>query len=545
MSAMTADRSMYNDTDILDLLFSSNDGILKQEISETPTQNIPNTDMNLDGFSDNFLMPLLQDDTLCETDATTLWGSGLQSNLSEDQAAVMSISSQDSPDSGIPSDAPISPTGSEEAVLYEAAQITSGQTILNTGGNNEQIGLANQHDLLNDEEFNFATIDPNILQQGEDLVTNLGLDSSDISIDMGMPYNSSETGNDSIRSNTTMTTMTCPTTRKVQVIRIDNTSLPYTVKDVHRLYESPENTKFPELKLTDEEKSLLEKEGVTLPTDVPLTKEEERVLKGVRRKIRNKISAKESRKRKQGYVEGLENRVKHCTQQNQSLQKKVKVLEVQNSSLLNQLRRLQALITGSSKPVQASTCVMVLMLSFALFIFPNWKPTQIQNMPTITKNLPLAGRSRSLLQNGVTDLDEPYSLSIKPGPPWETPPKTPAINLPVIDEQIKTIDKSATVSGSLYVAKDQTIASESIKEKSLNDAAAAANRSNMDSARTANDITGPKTDAGTGENSSDLDDNVIFDEDETDEDFPDEELFRHLANKIFGKPASENTVSEL
>jgi hypothetical protein len=44
----------------------------------------------------------------------------------------------------------------------------------------------------------------------------------------------------------------------------------------------------------------------------------------------NSISAKESRKRKMTYVEGLEKRVKMCTSENAQLKKKVDGLEQQN-----------------------------------------------------------------------------------------------------------------------------------------------------------------------------------------------------------------------
>ncbi|NWX23930.1 CR3L3 protein, partial [Aegotheles bennettii] len=141
---------------------------------------------------------------------------------------------------------------------------------------------------------------------------------------------------------------------------------------------------FQELVLTEDEKKLLAKEGVSLPTQLPLTKVgptvlgvggvpslvaltplcppqyEERVLKKIRRKIRNKQSAQESRKKKKEYIDGLESRMSACTAQNQELQRKVLHLEQQNSSLLEQLKKLQALVVQSSnKAAQTGTCIGV------------------------------------------------------------------------------------------------------------------------------------------------------------------------------------------
>ncbi|KAM3867876.1 cAMP responsive element binding protein 3-like 3 like [Diretmus argenteus] len=132
---------------------------------------------------------------------------------------------------------------------------------------------------------------------------------------------------------------------------------------------------FKEIVLTEEEKRLLAKEGATIPSQMPLTKAEERTLKRVRRKIRNKQSAQESRKKKKVYVDGLENRVAICTAHNMELQKKVQLLQKQNISLIEQLRKLQAMMKMSTmKTSTTSTCVMVFLLSFCLIIFPSVNP---------------------------------------------------------------------------------------------------------------------------------------------------------------------------
>ncbi|XP_030895192.1 cyclic AMP-responsive element-binding protein 3-like protein 4 isoform X4 [Leptonychotes weddellii] len=129
--------------------------------------------------------------------------------------------------------------------------------------------------------------------------------------------------------------------------------------------------------LTEEEKRLLGQEGVSLPTHLPLTKAEERVLKKVRRKIRNKQSAQDSRRRKKEYIDGLESRAAACSAQNQELQKKVQELERHNISLVTQLRQLQMLIAQTSnKAAQTSTCVLILLFSLALIVLPSVSPLQ-------------------------------------------------------------------------------------------------------------------------------------------------------------------------
>ncbi|XP_010752877.2 cyclic AMP-responsive element-binding protein 3-like protein 4 isoform X1 [Larimichthys crocea] len=132
---------------------------------------------------------------------------------------------------------------------------------------------------------------------------------------------------------------------------------------------------YPDLQLTEEEQKLLSQEGVSLPNNLPLTKAEERILKRVRRKIRNKQSAQDSRRRRKEYIDGLESRAAACSAQNKELQRTVEQLEKRNMSLLAQLRQLQCLIKQTvSKGAQTSTCLLIILVSLGLIIMPSFSP---------------------------------------------------------------------------------------------------------------------------------------------------------------------------
>nr|XP_061802744.1 cyclic AMP-responsive element-binding protein 3-like protein 1 [Nerophis lumbriciformis] len=129
------------------------------------------------------------------------------------------------------------------------------------------------------------------------------------------------------------------------------------------------------LLLTEEEKRTLVAEGYPVPNKLPLTKSEEKALKRVRRKIKNKISAQESRRKKKEYVECLEKKVENYTSENGDLWRKVENLETANRTLLQQLQKLQSLISGKVIPrtckmasTQTGTCLMMMALCFVLVL---------------------------------------------------------------------------------------------------------------------------------------------------------------------------------
>ncbi|XP_036620338.1 cyclic AMP-responsive element-binding protein 3-like protein 1 [Trichosurus vulpecula] len=199
------------------------------------------------------------------------------------------------------------------------------------------------------------------------------------------------------------------------------------------------------LLLTEEEKRTLIAEGYPIPTKLPLTKAEEKALKRVRRKIKNKISAQESRRKKKEYVECLEKKVETFTSENNELWKKVETLENANRTLLQQLQKLQALVTGKlSQPykmaaTQTGTCIMVVVLCFVL-VLGSIMPClpEFSSMSQTVKEPPLPAASvytasqmpsRSLLfyDEGASSLEDGYSslLPVEPPEGWETKPGTP------------------------------------------------------------------------------------------------------------------------
>lgn len=164
--------------------------------------------------------------------------------------------------------------------------------------------------------------------------------------------------------------------------------------------------KYPPLELSEEEKRICEREGIKLPSHYPLSREEERNLKKIRRKIRNKLSAQDSRKRKKEYMDNMEDRVRACSDENEDLHKRIEQLETQNKTLAGQLKRLhQIILSGgfTTRANQTSTAMMVLLLSTALFLIPGLRENRESQKSEIDitraiKMPPMPGQSRSLLQ---------------------------------------------------------------------------------------------------------------------------------------------------
>lgn len=196
--------------------------------------------------------------------------------------------------------------------------------------------------------------------------------------------------------------------------RVSASSSDSGLDDTKQTLQNCKKGKYPPLELNEEEMRICEREGIKLPTHYPLSREEEKNLKRIRRKIRNKVSAQDSRKRKKEYLDDMEVRVRQCTEENSQLHKRIEQLESQNKTLAGQLKRLhQIIVSGgfTTRQNQTSTAMMVLLLSTALFLFPGFKDHQESQKSEVDitqaiKVPPMPGHSRSLLQFAPTIKEE-------------------------------------------------------------------------------------------------------------------------------------------
>lgn len=116
----------------------------------------------------------------------------------------------------------------------------------------------------------------------------------------------------------------------------------------HRLISSQNLRGNGTIQLSMEEKKTLIQEGFPVPTKLPLVREEEEALKIVRRKIKNKLSAQESRRKRKEYMDMLEKRVHAYFADNNALRQKLRQLEASNRFLLVQLQQKSSAEVGGT-----------------------------------------------------------------------------------------------------------------------------------------------------------------------------------------------------
>eukprot|EP00042_Codosiga_hollandica_P036962 m.287068 g.287068 ORF g.287068 m.287068 type:complete len:372 (+) comp55009_c0_seq1:108-1223(+) len=111
--------------------------------------------------------------------------------------------------------------------------------------------------------------------------------------------------------------------------------------------------------ITPQDRAMLRAEGYDVPDDAILTKDQEKELRKLRRKIKNKLCAQDARRKKKAYLGGLETKVESSSTTNKALQARVKLLENENKSLMQQLMDLRRSIG------QPASVLMVLAVAFS------------------------------------------------------------------------------------------------------------------------------------------------------------------------------------
>ncbi|PAV64892.1 hypothetical protein WR25_07448 [Diploscapter pachys] len=105
--------------------------------------------------------------------------------------------------------------------------------------------------------------------------------------------------------------------------------------------------------LSPEEKRTLIQEGFSVPTRLPLTKAEEEALKMIRRKIKNKLSAQESRRKRKEYMDSLEARCAAYHNENAQLKARLRYLENLNKQLMDRYME-ESSESGADKSIDSA-----------------------------------------------------------------------------------------------------------------------------------------------------------------------------------------------
>jgi cyclic AMP-responsive element-binding protein 3 len=167
------------------------------------------------------------------------------------------------------------------------------------------------------------------------------------------------------------------------------------------------------MSFSDEEYRLLIKEGWKYPRTAKLSKEQEKELKKLRRKIKNKISAQDSRIKRRQYTKCLEEKVREQRSMNSGLKTRVTSLEKENNSLLSQLRELQSKLSKLTRSgsATAGTALMLLGVCFSMFAAP--QAMSAQPISADAGAGAKAFRSRTLLSTPPTPTTDTAHINIE------------------------------------------------------------------------------------------------------------------------------------